>query len=136
MHPSAPSIRALLGSLGLVTGLTGIVACGGSESTAPGGDSGSPPPACGNAANCNEAGVDANGNNFDGEGPRETSTPFDGGDEASFPCGNAATLCDSGPGADSAADATPEAATDATFDGPRFGCGTGNGPVCPPDASE
>jgi hypothetical protein len=131
MHPPSTSVRALLGSLGL---LTGLAACG----SAGGGPTGNTvPPPCGNAANCNP--VDASGDAPPNLVPDAGSdaSPSDAADETYVPpCGNAA-VCDSGSGpSDASSEATVDASVDAGgFDG-HFGCGTGNGPVCPPDASE
>jgi hypothetical protein len=126
MDPIAPSIRALLGSLGLVTGLVASGGCSSSDT----------PPACGNAANCNpiDSGVGDTGNaNDTGNGYLDTGTTPDVAEDTNLPCGNAA-VCDSGTDAGDTGDSSSQPADSGPDTMPT--CGTGNGPVCPPDASE
>jgi hypothetical protein len=127
MNPSGTSIRSLLGSLGLLTGLVGCGSDGGTTTPTPTPDSGGPPTGCfGNAVAC-EAGPNS----------YPDASPSDAAEEAYIPpCGNAA-ICDAGPlPNDASTEAAAEASVDSGgFDG-HFGCGTGNGPVCPTDASE
>jgi hypothetical protein len=126
MDPLAPSIRALLGSLGLVTGLVGVAGCGTQN-----------PTGCGNAANCNpiDSGVGDTGYTDTGNGMYlDTGTMPDVAEDTNLPCGNG--ICfDSGTDAgDDAADSSSQPVDSGPDTMPT--CGTGNGPVCPSDASE